>query len=421
MENLLVKKKLRKSLKRLGLTAQVHGIPKIFNSKRFVFKLMWLFCFIGSKITCLIFLANTVNEYLQYLPVTNIDLIKENPMQFPTVTLCDTSVSVKNYSIQEKIIDCKFNNENCSSDLTMFYDDWMDRWCIQFNGSKYKSSRSGLLYGFRLRLFASQFKEPKKKLNAAELDINGFYVFIHNKSNLPTRDDLLVTSVGTETYFGLRKFIDEKKTEPYNNCINNLDTYHSFDSKLFKEFSKNNLEYRQKDCLDYAITSMYLNCSDSLTNGFNICLSKINNSKELFDRYFSFYERKIFKRYLAYCPVECKTIKYTITSSHAVYPSYEEYLNLLDKEILMNNFEKKNKTSIEELRESVASVYIFFEDLEYTFISQQAKIELWNFISNIGGVLSLFLGFSFLSLIDIVQIGLEIVFVLSSTQVIKPN
>ncbi len=87
----------------------------------------------------------------------------------------------------------------------------------------------------------------------------------------------------------------------------------------------------------------------------------------------------------------------------------------------MNNFEKKSKTSIEELRESVASVYIFFEDLEYTFISQQAKIEPWNFISNIGGVLSLFLGFSFLSLIDIVQIGLEIVFVLSSTQVIKPN
>lgn len=408
-----MKKRLRESLKELGKTAQVHGIPKIFNSKRLIFKCMWLVCFIGSVILCIFFLAKTVNEYLQYLAVTNIDVIKENPMQFPMITFCDISPPIKNYSIQEKVIECEFTEKNCSEDFVMFFDEWMNESCIQFNGSKHKSSRSGLLYGLKIKLFTSLFREPKARWGSDFPGANGFFVFIHNESSLPTRDDILIISAGFETYLGLRKIITEKKTEPFNNCIKDLDTYHSFDSKLFKEFSKNNIKYRQKDCLDYAITSMYFNCSDDIKNGYDFCLLKINDSQKLDGQYYNFYEEKIFKDYLTNCPIECDTISYTVTTSHSVYPSYEEYLYLLNNTNLMSNFPESNVSLIEELKESVASVYIFFEDLEYTFISQQPKTESWNFISNIGGVLSLFIGFSFLSLIDIVQFILEIIFVVN--------
>ena len=75
-------------------------------------------------------------------------------------------------------------------------------------------------------------------------------------------------------------------------------------------------------------------------------------------------------------------------------------------------FPKKDQTPINEIKESLLTVYIFFEDMEYTFISQHAKTELWDLISSIGGLFGLFLGFSFLSLMDIFQILLEISFIL---------
>ena len=44
---------------------------------------------------------------------------------------------------------------------------------------------------------------------------------------------------------------------------------------------------------------------------------------------------------------------------------------------------------------------VFYDDLKYTLIKQQPKIELFGLISNIGGTLGLFLGFSLLDLFEI--------------------
>ena len=74
-----------------------------------------------------------------------------------------------------------------------------------------------------------------------------------------------------------------------------------------------------------------------------------------------------------------------------------------------------NQTSpvtLTDLKRSVYMVTIFYEELKYAFISQQAKTEVWDLVSNIGGSLGLFLGLSFLSMIDLVQIALEILFIL---------
>ena len=61
-------------------------------------------------------------------------------------------------------------------------------------------------------------------------------------------------------------------------------------------------------------------------------------------------------------------------------------------------------------------VYIYFGDLRYTLISQQPKTILADLVSNVGGTLGLFLGMSFLSFIEIVEIIFELSNVLLFTK-----
>ena len=65
--------------------------------------------------------------------------------------------------------------------------------------------------------------------------------------------------------------------------------------------------------------------------------------------------------------------------------------------------------------ENVSKTYylinVYYEDLKYTLISQQPKIELFGLISNLGGILGLFIGFSFISLLEIIEALAELVYI----------
>ncbi len=54
--------------------------------------------------------------------------------------------------------------------------------------------------------------------------------------------------------------------------------------------------------------------------------------------------------------------------------------------------------------------------MEYTKLSEMPKIEPFDLISNIGGILGLFIGCSFVSLFELVEIFLEVYFILFSNK-----
>ena len=54
---------------------------------------------------------------------------------------------------------------------------------------------------------------------------------------------------------------------------------------------------------------------------------------------------------------------------------------------------------------------VYYDELEYTLIRQQPKIEPFGLISNIGWTLGLFIGFSFISILELIEIVAELVFI----------
>ncbi len=59
------------------------------------------------------------------------------------------------------------------------------------------------------------------------------------------------------------------------------------------------------------------------------------------------------------------------------------------------------------LKQSVLSLNVYFDQLSYTQISREAKLEIVDLVSGIGGLLGLFLGMSFLSFVEFIEMIIE--------------
>jgi hypothetical protein len=67
--------------------------------------------------------------------------------------------------------------------------------------------------------------------------------------------------------------------------------------------------------------------------------------------------------------------------------------------------------TFEELQKKSIAISIFYSDLSYIYIGESVKTLVIDLFSNIGGTLGLFVGVSMLSLIEIVEILIEVVFI----------
>lgn len=405
-----------KSLKNIGNSAQVHGIPRIFGSEPLILKLVWILAFLGSVSVCIYFFQRTLIAYLGYPIVTNIYLVNENPMEFPTITICSLIPPIKSYNLSDTVYSCYYNHKKCGFEpyfIKIPNQFQQYKTCYQFN-SGYNNTpilnvtKSGFYNGLIINLFDGLFDEPRNDI-LDRFNSIGFEVFLTNKSDLINGDGIIIPP-GYSTFIKIKKTVDNKLSEPYNNCIKDINTYSKFDTSLYTQILNSNMRYTQKNCLDYAFVKT-VNCSTTYDKILSGCgLNNLNirdNLNNFLTAYFNFYADGVYLEYLDKCPLECDTISFQTTVSHSFYPSNNNYYGLLNDDNLMSKFPNGKATSIDELRKSVYELSIFFEDLKVTQISQQSKLDIWDLISSIGGLFGLFLGFSFLSLIDIIHILIE--------------
>lgn len=75
------------------------------------------------------------------------------------------------------------------------------------------------------------------------------------------------------------------------------------------------------------------------------------------------------------------------------------------------NFTGENLT-YEDIKKSILALNIYYDELKYTLVEEIKKIETFDLISNLGGIMGLFLGVSFVTFFEIFEIFFETIFIL---------
>jgi len=100
------------------------------------------------------------------------------------------------------------------------------------------------------------------------------------------------------------------------------------------------------------------------------------------------------------------------------YPHLTKMKSLLKNSVISRKF--NNTTSLNELRKSVLSVCIYYNDFKYTVIRKNPKMNWTDLISSIGGIMGVFIGTSFMSFFEIIDVITAVSKILSKNRKIQP-
>ena len=107
------------------------------------------------------------------------------------------------------------------------------------------------------------------------------------------------------------------------------------------------------------------------------------------------------------CHEPCNAIHYSASIATAQYPAtYAYFKSYLDRsnQAAKTPWIYSNYTTLEEARENMLYLRIFFEDLKTESEVQTASYNFGSFVAEVGGMLDLFIGFSFFTVIQLVEI-----------------
>ena len=240
-----------------------------------------------------------------------------------------------------------------------------------------------------------------KKINSE----HGIVISILNQSDIFTSDDELIDiPPGCSVKISIKRQFINKKPKPFSECIGGLDKPDSFDSDLYREVFKIYKTYNQRLCIDMCLqkyivenTGCYIKFYPNYNNSLP-CNSEKNIKEALELRYF-FYNEKENEKCYQHCPFKCDTQKFILSSTNKCNFLTDEQSNI----IKYNPSKKFINYTVQDIKENFVEIKVYYPKLEYTRIDEFAKITELDLISNIGGTMGLFLGMSFLSLIEIVE------------------
>ena len=212
---------------------------------------------------------------------------------------------------------------------------------------------------------------------------------------------------GFQTNLAIERIFYKKKTLPYENCFIDIDSYSKFNTSYVDEILKSSSVYQQSECLElckYKMLQSKCNC-ETFSNSSYKCFN--DNTQADMDCVYKTNDYFYISNYtecLPLCPLECDTQEFKISTSFLNFPHLSKVKGLLDNPIIKSKYENISNVTVNQLRESVVSVAIYYDDLSYTVVSKEPKMNLLDLISAIGGIMGIFLGISFLSFLEIVEI-----------------
>ena len=240
----------------------------------------------------------------------------------------------------------------------------------------------------------------------------GIHLIIHNQSQVPfTLNNGINIQPGTETYVSVNREFTNKLGIPYSNCLNDLSNPpNNYAETLFSYFDSLNITYYDQDfCFTMCFQDKLINtcnCSDIVTpiiRDSTYC--ETTNELQCFNKFSDFFSKSDLNSLCEYaCPSQCKTIEYNLGLSTCAFPTLSYARNLQTSDWGKFPYDINDTELIQFCREGFLKVIVSYDNLYYTSVDEVPSMTLNDLLGNLGGQLGLFIGISFLSLVEIIEL-----------------
>ena len=320
------------------------------------------------------------------------------------------------YQLDDMLVSCSFNFQVCTKDdFQYYYDSWYDN-CYIFNSGKYvnnskikKVTKTDSEYsGLVLELYTGN------PLNETFLSYeDGFIVSIHNQSYLPfSSDSGYKVEAGAETDFKVTRNFVTNLPPPHGSC-QDTNNNTQFSSIYFDYITKKlGLNYTQKLCIQACMQQLFENschCYGTLWPKINDSIHYCSDMTEIYclNNFMMSSLSTNDSSCNSLCPIECKSIEYAVSTYRAAYPTKFYAENMLLKYAQQKNL----NLSQDDIYKAFVKLNINYESMKYKTTVQTISIQPEDLLSNLGGTLGLYIGISLLSLVEIIELFIGLIFI----------
>lgn len=325
---------------------------------------------------------------------------KENLM-FTMSALSAEQREALSQSKHEFIEMCSFNGHECNidEDFRLHVDPEFGN-CFTFNhdvNNNYTSSRAGPMYGIRVLLFVNTSDYMSTSESA------GVRLAIHAPTEYPFPDTFGYSApVGFASSFGMKKKLIQRLSKPYGDCIH-AETYNKTDY-IYQQY-----DYHPEGCHRSCFqTNLIRDCSCGdprfpVPKSHKHCSAFNATARDCLERNIGAFGdfHHVTERMDCECKQRCREIVHEVTFSASRWPSGATDLGDCDG---MTETECENY-----YRLNAAMVEVFYEQLNYELLQESEAYGLVNLIADFGGHLGLWLGFSVITVMEVIVLILDVI------------
>ncbi|CAF0998797.1 unnamed protein product [Brachionus calyciflorus] len=416
---------IKKIIKETVVSSTSHGLPNIAQSETLILKIFWIIVTLLSSGFCALYIVLNVISFYQYEVTTRTRIRYDLDTIFPSVTFCSDNYFPSEYG--QTFEKEKLNEYNTLKDQIYYKPHYPIQAALKFSKNltifkKFGYSLKELVeyadFNFVYVNYETSFKhvllprfgncftfnpgfyengtnrDPSRSFKAGYESGFKLYsktssygssgvVYVHDFGSSPLTTYPIFVHPGQVTNIILKRTKMTQIPKPYSKCDPDTDDPNKYNSDLFKFLHNSKFKYSQKLCLDLCFHEFLLkNCScyffylTQFANG-NPCLTE--SGYECNIKFWQiFTERDYLNKFcLPRCPLECESMSFI------------------------------SLTSIELAGYTSPVIRVYFEDFGVTEIEENEAMDSVTLISNIGGILGLFLGVSFLSFFEIFALILK--------------
>ncbi|XP_030062678.1 degenerin deg-1 [Microcaecilia unicolor] len=349
--------------------------------------------------------ADFPDEYVQYAGA-----FKKFASEFNQ--LSDEQKTEMGHNLEDMLIFCNFHGQECNTSFFSRFINYKFGNCYTFNSQKTTDvegnlisiealniTKAGFMYGLHLELFIQQIEYIRDMTHSA-----GIRLLIHDQSQMPFPEDEGVNiPPGAETDIGMMKVHIKRLKSPYESqCTEGENVKNYYKDSYGAGYTR---EACKRTCAQQSIME---NCGCShweFASPKELHYTKCNLSTPGVRDCVELYEFKFAHDDLnCHCPLQCMEELYELTVSGSQWPS-TAFIGSFSRSLKAFRAFQIAQSS---RRDNFVKVVVYFKQLNYELIEEEPSMTEIDLISNMGGLVGLWVGFSVCTLAEFFELFIDV-------------